>query len=200
MLSTAYIAHFNAPKFYRELKNNTLKRFNTVVASSFGISVAFYAAVSAMGFLTFGSSTAAMILSNYSTKDTLLSLSRFAVGLSLVFSYPLLFVGSRDGLLDLVGVSEEKRSNTLLNTLTVGLIAGITALAMKVTDLTFVASMSGALLGTSLIFIYPTMMFRAALKKSGNAVTGSQKLESRLCTVIGALGVAIAGVGAKMAW
>jgi amino acid permease len=198
-LSTAYIAHFNAPKFFRELKNNTMKRFNTVVASSFGISVAFYAAVSAMGFLTFGSATAGMILSNYSTQDTLLSLSRFAVGLSLVFSYPLLFVGARDGLLDLAGVSESKRSNTLLNSLTVGLLAGITALAMKVTDLTFVASMSGALLGTSLIFIYPTMMFRSAVKNSGS-MTGSQKLERSLCSFIATLGVAIAAVGAKMAW
>jgi amino acid permease len=54
MLSTAYIAHFNAPKFFRELKNNTVNRFNIVTASSFGISIFIYAAVSAMGFLTFG--------------------------------------------------------------------------------------------------------------------------------------------------
>ncbi len=29
MLSTAYMAHFNAPKFYIELENNTIERFNT---------------------------------------------------------------------------------------------------------------------------------------------------------------------------
>ena len=27
MLSTAFMAHFNSPKFYTELKNNTLERF-----------------------------------------------------------------------------------------------------------------------------------------------------------------------------
>ncbi|CAB9507105.1 Putative sodium-coupled neutral amino acid transporter 11 [Seminavis robusta] len=198
MLSTAYIAHFNAPKFYRELKNNTMARFNTVVASSFGLSIAFYALVSSMGFLTFGSATAAMILNNYSTKDTLISLSRFAVGLSLIFSYPLLFVGTRDGLLDLAQVPESKRSVLLLNQITVGLVAILTGLALKVTDLTFVASMSGALLGTSLIFIFPTLMFRAAVANSKNPTRG-QQLESRLCAVIAALGVAIAGVGTKMA-
>lgn len=199
MLSTAYIAHFNAPKFYRELKNNTLSRFNIVVATSFGISILFYAAVTAMGFLTFGSATAGMILSNYSTQDKLLSLSRFAVGLSLIFSYPLLFVGARDGLLDLIGMPESKRTNILRNTMTVGLVAAITALALVVTDLAFVASMSGALLGTALIFIYPTLMFRAVVKKNPNA-TVSQRWESRLCGLIASIGVAIAGVGAKMAW
>jgi amino acid permease len=196
MLSTAYIAHFNAPKFYRELKNNTMPRFNTVVSSSFGISVAVYAAVSAMGFLTFGSATGGLILNNYSTKDVLLSFSRFALALSLIFSYPLLFVGARDGLLDLIRVPEEKRTNSMLNQLSVGLLGIITLLALKVTDLTFVASISGALLGTALIFIYPTLMFRAAVKSNP---TKGQKWERRLCSVIATLGVAIGGVGAKMA-
>jgi amino acid permease len=196
LLSTAYIAHFNAPKFYRELKNNTMQRFNTVVTSSFGISVAVYAAVSAMGFLTFGSATAGLILSNYSTQDVLLSFSRFAVAISLVFSYPLLFVGTREGLLDLIRVPEEKRTNSLLNKLSIGLLGIITWLALHVTDLTFVASMSGAVLGTSLIFIFPTLMFRAAVKDSP---TKGHKWESRLCSLIATLGVAIGIVGAKMA-
>jgi hypothetical protein len=45
-----------------------------------------------------------MILNNYATKDALISLSRFAVAVSLVFSYPLLFVGTREGIFDLIQV------------------------------------------------------------------------------------------------
>merc|ERR1719401_758050 len=41
MLSTAYMAHFNAPKFFTELKDNTIKRYNTVVGTSFGISFSY---------------------------------------------------------------------------------------------------------------------------------------------------------------
>mmetsp|Transcript_1691 Transcript_1691/g.2312 ORF Transcript_1691/g.2312 Transcript_1691/m.2312 type:complete len:487 (+) Transcript_1691:110-1570(+) len=200
MLSTAYIAHFNAPKFYKELKNNTMERFNSVVISSFGISVALYAAVSAMGFLTFGAATEGLILSNYSTKDVLMTLSRFAVGISLVFSYPLLFVGTRDGFLDLLKVSEDKRTNSFLNKLSMGTLAIITVLALKVKDLTFVASMSGAVFGTALIFIYPTLMFREAVNKMGEKATRAQIFERKLSGLIAALGVAIGGVGAKMAW
>ena len=69
MLSTAYMAHFNAPKFYLELENNTMPRFNTVVGASFGISIAMIGFMTAVGFLTFGSSCNGLILNNYSTKD-----------------------------------------------------------------------------------------------------------------------------------
>lgn len=54
MLSNAYIAHFNAPKFLKELKNNTMGRFHQVIAWSFGTSVALYGLITAFGFLTFG--------------------------------------------------------------------------------------------------------------------------------------------------
>merc|ERR1712216_628255 len=89
MLSTAYIAHFNAPRFFKELKNNTMKRFGSMTSWSFGISTALYASVSAMAFLTFGSASDGLILNNYSPKDLLITASRFAVAVSLVFSYPL---------------------------------------------------------------------------------------------------------------
>ena len=200
MLSTAYIAHFNAIKFYKELKNNTLERFNVVVTSSFGIAIALYIAVTSMGFLTFGASTAGMILNNYATKDALISLSRFAVAVSLVFSYPLLFVGTREGIFDLIKVSEEKRNDPLfVNQVSVALVAILTGIAIKVNDLTFVASLSGAVLGTALIFIYPPLMFRGAVVQIGDKATTTQRVESKISGLIAALGVLIGGIGTKMA-
>lgn len=225
MLSTAFIAHFNAPKFYRELKDADTepKRFHLgVVAPSFAASGIFYALVSSLGYLTFGSATKGMVLSNYSTNDVLVSLSRFTLGISLITSYPLLFVGLRTGIVDLINqltpmLNRGKKERTKnqqqkqfeLNDrqsdqFTVVLVSLITILALKVKDLTFVASMSGALLGTSLIFIFPPLMFRSALavesKRKNIPFTSLQKLERRFCSAIVALGVFIAGVGAKMAW
>ena len=87
MLSTAFMAHFNSPKFYTELKNNTLERFQNVVSTSFGISITIFSLITTLGYLTFGAASDGLILNNYSTKDTLMSLSRVAVAVSLVFSY-----------------------------------------------------------------------------------------------------------------
>lgn len=221
LLSTAFIAHFNAPKFYRELKgaDTEPKRFHVgVVASSFTLSFLFYALISSLGYLTFGTATKGMVLSNYSTNDVLMSLSRFAVAISLIFSYPLLFVGLRDGIVDLVNeispIFSQKKDNAtspkklvLTNKqsdrLTLGLVSVLTILALKITSITFVSSIAGALLGTSLIFIFPPLMFRSALtmesERSNKSFTRLQRFERSLCSVIIGLGVFIMGVGTKMA-
>ena len=95
MLSNAYIAHFNAPKYLAELKNNTMGRFNQVIGWSFGAAVTLYSIITAVGFLTFGAASNGLILNNYSTQDALMSLARIAVAVSVTGSYPLLFDGTR---------------------------------------------------------------------------------------------------------
>ena len=46
MLFEASVAHYNAPRFYLELKNNTISRFSDVTIYSVGISVIFFILVS----------------------------------------------------------------------------------------------------------------------------------------------------------
>ena len=131
-------------QFYLELQNNTIPRFNSVVAISFGISILLMGGITAVGFLTFGSSCSGLVLNNYSSKDVLMSASRVAVALALVFSYPLAFQGCRDGVLDLCQVSEEnRRKNSFLNGTTVALLAVITLLAATLKDVSFVLAFSG---------------------------------------------------------
>lgn len=86
MLSTAYMAHFNAPKFYRELKNNTMGRYHSVVSWSFGISILLMGTMTSLGFLTFGEACSGLVLNNYASSDVWMSGSRIAVAVSLVFS------------------------------------------------------------------------------------------------------------------
>jgi len=198
MLSTAYMSHFNAPKFYVELKNNTIRRYNTVVATSFATSIAIFTAITAMGFLTFGANASGLILNNYSLSDKLMGFSRIAVAVSIVFSYPLAFTGARDGILDLLKVPVEKRTNAMLNKLTVAVLTTISLLAMKVKDLGFVLSFAGATLGNALIYVFPALMFRAAVSKRGEEATAAQKKEVFLALFTASLGVVFGCIGAKM--
>jgi len=199
MLSTAYMSHFNAPKFYNELKDNTIERFNILVGSSFAISIATFILMTAFGFLTFGSSSSGLILNNYSNKDTLIGFSRVAVAISLVFSYPLAFAGFRDGVLDIAKVPIEKRSNGLLNKVTVACLSLITGLALAVKDVSFVLSFGGATLGNALIYVYPALMFRGAVKKMGDKASTGLKKEVKLAMANALLGIGMGLVGAKMA-
>lgn len=199
MLSTAYMAHFNAPKFYMELKDNTIKRYNQVVSTSFGISIAIFAGVAALGFLTFGTASSGLILNNYANKDALMGLARIAVAISIIFSYPLAFTGAREGILDLMNIAPKDRTNSLLDKVTVCLLSLITALALKVKDLTFLLSFGGATLGNLLIYVYPALMFRGAVKKKGDAATPGLKKEVYFAMLTAILGVGMGGIGAKMA-
>jgi amino acid permease len=195
MLSNAYIAHFNAGKYLAELKDNTLSRFNQVIGWSFGASIFLYSIITAVGFLTFGAASNGLILNNYSNQDILMSLSRIAVAISVTGSYPLLFDGTRDGLLDLFKTPKAKRDNALINKYTVGILAFTTFAASKLTDLGLVASIGGATFGTALVFIYPCLMFLKIQAKRGK----SGSFESNLCKVIALLGVIMGALGTKLA-
>ena len=200
MLSTAYMAHFNAPKFFIELKDNTIERYNTVVGTSFGISILLFALVGSLGFLTFGSACSGLILNNYSGKDVLMSLSRVAVAVSIVFSFPLAFVGARDGWLDLLKVPMDKRSDSVLIKTTLAILSGITLIASQLKELAFIMSLAGATLGNALIYVYPALMFRSAVKNMGEKATNGLKREVPLAMLSASLGVLMGLIGSKMSF
>ena len=166
-----------------------------MVSTSFAISISIFALIASIGFLTFGGNSSGLILNNYSTSDGLMNLSRAAVAVSLVFSYPLAFVGARDGVLDLLKIKGTAKTQ---NVLTVALLAVITGGALVIPDVSFVMAFAGATLGNCLIYVFPALMFRGAIKKKTDATKG-QKREVKF-----ALGSAVAGIimgliGAKMA-
>jgi amino acid permease len=159
ILSTGYVAHYNAPKYYFELEDHTTGRFNVVVNASFFFSALTYICISSLGFLTFGENSAGFILDNYSYRDPLATISRFGIALSVIFAYPLLFQGGRDGLWDILG--QRDTSSLERRTTTVVLLTTVTLLAIFVNDLTFVLSFGGATLSSAIIYIFPPLMFQA---------------------------------------
>ncbi|GMH89492.1 hypothetical protein TrVE_jg5671 [Triparma verrucosa] len=191
MLSTAYLAHYNAPKFYAELKDNTVKRFNKMVTLSFTACISIFIAVTSIGFLTFGSNSAGLILNNYSERDGLATACRIALALSIVFSYPLTFVGIREGIFDLSKTSDADRVKKS-TPLSLGILAVVTCIASQLKDLSFVLSFGGATLGNSIVFLFPSMMFAAAVKKMGRK---DLEGEVKVTKAVGALGIVMGIIG-----
>ena len=185
MLSTSFIAHYNAPKFYAELKDTSLPRFNQVVKNAFGASTLIYAIMMAAGFLTFGGASGGFILNNFASNDALISFARFAIGLAIVTGnfpprlpslaipythvppatrcrtrtgYPFTFSALREGVLDLANVLEPEKRAGALAPLTLALLGVITAAALVLRDLGFVVSFSGAFFGAFIMFLCPAIM------------------------------------------
>ena len=165
-----------------------------------------------------------------------MGLSRIAVAVSLVFSYPLAFVGARDGVLELFQI--KNRSNGVLNTLTVGMLSAITVAALLIPDVSFVLAFAGyvvgtgslfwcalsilcccashrfshlslfcrpriepmmihssATLGNCLIYIFPGIMFRGAIRKLPNP-TKLQKVEVKVALASAVVGAGLGIMGA----
>ena len=119
--------------------------------------------------------------------------------LHLLLRYPLAFVGCRDGLLEMMKVPKEERTDAKLNNLTIIMLGAITATALKITDLSFIMSMGGATLGNALIYVYPALMFRSAVKNLGDEATSAQKAEVYVAMAFAALGIVMGCIGTKMA-
>lgn len=197
MLASAFLAHYNAPKFYNELEapadgSPKLGRFNFVVAAAFGAAAALMGSVMAGGFLTFGSSANGLILNNYATSDPLAFLARLGIGMSIIFSYPLNFVGLRDGVLSIAGKAEQGKKNSVHVAITLALMLLMNGTSLFIKDLGLIVGLGGAILGSALVYIYPALM--AACEKSG-AMGKAEKLMNWGLT---GLGVFFAGLGAAM--
>mmetsp|Transcript_9168 Transcript_9168/g.13373 ORF Transcript_9168/g.13373 Transcript_9168/m.13373 type:complete len:544 (-) Transcript_9168:1398-3029(-) len=196
MLSTSYMAHYNAPSFYHELRNPSIKKFHQVVGYSFAISVGIMAGFASIAFLTFGQACGGLVLNNYANQDTLMSVGRVAVAVSLVFSYPLVFQGFRDGLLNFLNVPDNKRTPQLLDGLTVGLLALVTLMAHVIRNLTIVFALGGATVGNALIYILPAFMI---VKMAQDGQRKELQKEVPVASMIGGLGLVMAVIGTLQA-
>ena len=177
--------------------------------------------ISTLGFLTFGANSAGFILDNYSYRDGWASISRFGVALSVIFAYPLLFHGGRDGLLALMGENivtvtttttpttaaasaEQDNMNgrlflsaaTKARIVSALLLLLITILAITINDLTFVLSFSGATLSTAIIYIFPPMMFQALVLNCTCVKTYGTNVEIKQSQAMMYLGAVLGVCGA----
>ena len=173
MLLTAYMAHMNGPRFYLELEDRSPENFQAISNKAFGLSGSIYVAVMVAGYYTFGKSSQGVILNNYSGSDSLAFAARVANGISIMTSFPILFTSARDALLSsLEGTSVGNAvasSDGAWKVFSVALLAAIVGLGIVVTDVGFVVSLQGSLLGALLCFSIPSLMYIGAMEKSGKA-------------------------------
>lgn len=191
-LSTAFIAHYNAPKFYSQLRNPSPERFSRVVAGAFALSMIIYFWIMAVGYLTFGTASQGLILNNYSEKDSLATTARLAIGFAVTFGFPLGFTGLRDATMSVFGLSNERYLP-----ITISLLIGITAFGCSFHDLGLVNSLGGAIFGALITLVFPGLLCHMAGSK--REINEFSVMESKLlapCVV--ALGMTLVVFGSTI--
>lgn len=200
MIATAYVAHYSASRFWVDLKDRTLPKYNKVIAAAFSFSALMYAVIMYAGFLTFGGASSGFVLNNYSSNDGLATLARAAIGFGILFGYPLTFVSLREGAMDLA-----KLPSSASQVVTIVLMSVLTIGALNLKNLGKVVAFSGSLIGANLIYTVPAIMNlkniyleakAGSTKKDGKvALTSSQMLERNANLGLGAMGVIISIIG-----
>jgi amino acid permease len=159
MLSTSFMAHYNAPRVYWELRGErqnskgasspchdgsspaSVSNFVKVVRYGFGTATAVMAVIASSGFAVFGRSSASNILSSYSLTDPLMTVGRAAIAISLICTFPLAFVGIRNQFLELAGLRRDSQS--VITATTFGLLSVLLFVAYFVRDLRIVLAIGG---------------------------------------------------------
>mmetsp|Transcript_40699 Transcript_40699/g.85505 ORF Transcript_40699/g.85505 Transcript_40699/m.85505 type:complete len:482 (-) Transcript_40699:249-1694(-) len=192
MLFESFVAHYNAPRFMAELKNSNIHRFRIVVGNAFIFSSLVYVWMTAIGFLTFGGNCNGYILNNYSTNDRLATICRLSIAFSILFTYPITFMGFRDGVLDAIDLPQEKQTSSNINIITIFLLTIITILAAICTDLGAINAIGGGTLATLIVFVFPYLMYRKAV---GENSTIEERREVSFALLLMLVGVLMGIVG-----
>mmetsp|Transcript_8925 Transcript_8925/g.24733 ORF Transcript_8925/g.24733 Transcript_8925/m.24733 type:complete len:478 (-) Transcript_8925:1507-2940(-) len=192
MAYEGYVMHYNSARFYAELKNASLVRFGGVVTGAFGFTAAIYIAIACVGYLTFGGNSSSYILNNYSANDPLATMSRVLVAFATLTSYPIVFIGFRDSMLNFLDIPPTRQTTSNLNLFTVILLTILTILAMFITDLGLINAIGGGTLATIMVFIIPTIMFRNLVNKEG---LNGQEFEVGLATALMVIGIIMGVIG-----
>ena len=197
-LATAFVAHYNAPRFYNELQDRSVQRFQVVTFASYIVAAVLFTMVGCCGFLTFGQASQGNILNNYSAADPLANFAKTALTCSIILTYPLPFVGLRDGCLDLLQISNRDDDNDddrvhTISTLTI--LAVITAGALAVRDLGLVLSVGGGTFSTAVSSVFPALMF---LSMKSNEKSIVEQVAAATGMVL-SIGIGMAGVHLALA-
>lgn len=177
-LSTAFIAHYNAPKFYIQMRRRSPRRFTRVVAVAFAIAFGIFVWAMSVGYLTFGAHANGNILNNYSDTDPGAAMARIAIGFAVMFGFPLSFTALRDSTISTFNLRPEKKRHFLL--VTVLLLVVITACGAYLDDLGLLNALGGAIFGSFITLIFPALlMFFLAQKMLSGEMGRKERMGSQ---------------------
>ena len=189
LFCTSFMAHYNAPRFYTELHNPTLKRFTLLVLLSFSLVAVIYVFFAWAGFAVFGSSVKGDVLESFESSSAYLQLAWISMALSLTFTYPFVFTALKDSFAQLV-------PHANLKVFIFSAISASIIIASCIDDVSGFNAIKGATSACILSFIIPPAMYLRAVTDSrplidGNSSCIASMFIARLILLIGCpLGIA----------
>ncbi|KAL3934575.1 MAG: hypothetical protein SGBAC_009740 [Bacillariaceae sp.] len=198
-LGLAYIAHYNGPAFYRSLKDTSAKKFRKMVNIAFTVLVSLYVTTMVAGYSTFGDVCAGNLLLNYHPGDILSTLGRLATGFSILFGFPLVSCAAREAVAGVAtGLGFPKLGADEYHfSLVFGILSIVTLISCTVKDVSLVVGLTGALLGSTIVYVCPPIIYTKALALSKGEGSPEHKA-AKINLALVPFGIVIAALGCFM--
>ncbi|KAL3905676.1 MAG: hypothetical protein SGILL_009583 [Bacillariaceae sp.] len=148
------------------------------------------------GYSTFGDVCQGNILLNYHPNDILSTLGRLATGFSILFGFPLVACGARESI---IGVASSLGNDAIGSNknhflLVSAILAFVTAISCTVKDVSLVVGLTGAALGSFIVYMCPPVIFsRAVALTKGSSSPEAKKARWNLALVPFGLFIAFLG-------
>lgn len=158
----AFQAHYNAPKFFRELGFD-LRLHKRMVLLSYSTAFLVYSLFALSGVGLFGPRLLGNVLKNYPAEgDVAVLLAWLGMAFAIVFTYPLVFTTGRDSFLGLcpplqrAGKRRPLATHVAVTSLPVAIIATV---ACAVEDVSKITGLLGSTIGACLCWIFPAIIY-----------------------------------------
>lgn len=165
IFSHAFVAHYNAPKIFSELANPTHTRWAQLVFTTYAIAFAVYATFAWCGFRRYQTDILGNVLSNFDPHVHVL-VAWLGMGFCISFTYPIIFNAFRMGFMNIaerfLGFRKEVTESSFL---TVGLVFVTAIVASFTKDVGILNALSGSMLGCTVAFVFPGLLFMQAAKQ-----------------------------------
>lgn len=147
IINVAYTAHYNGPRYYRELDHPTMERFTRVLMSALSFTLVLYTTVACAGYAAFGRLTKGDLLLNFSQTYPPAIATRLAFLFILWSDFPKVMNGVREGILQLYSpqLSNDSAPLVCLVALTFVLVFSVTAVSVGIPQLQAILKFKGAL-------------------------------------------------------
>jgi amino acid permease len=170
IMNVAFTAHYNASRYYQELRDRSLARYTKAVVWAMVAALFLYALMAIAGYWRFGSATMGDVLDNFSDRDDLAMIARLALALGVSCSFPLCFHAIRTSIFTLFSpellLSQNQRwHNRKYVAMTTLLVALNVALGIVLKDIEVVLIYKGSLFGCAVVYAFPCAMFLALRKQ-----------------------------------
>ena len=172
MCCVAFACHYNAVKYFMELKDRRVSHYGKVMAAGLGGTAAVFLSMMVLGYGTFGAHSQALLLNNYhESKDVMATFARGFTGLAIISGYPLMFAGLKSSMFSLTKLdkSNDVETENKRTTLAVAMISVIAVGACFVTEheLATVIGVVGSVFGSAVIYMLPAILNGNFLKTYG---------------------------------